>query len=51
MPLMPSRVYRHWSGENPRSMESVEFTLLLFAGLARFSDAMAETLGLMEIRR
>jgi len=32
-------------------MESVSFTLLLYAGLAPFCDALAQALGLMKIRR
>lgn len=51
MPLMPSKVYQHWSGENPRSWQSVTFTIILHSGLAPFSTAIGQALQVIKIRR
>ena len=50
MPLMPGKVYQHWSGERATSMESISFTMLLSAGLMPFSTAISKALGMMRIK-
>ncbi|MGI9068574.1 MAG: hypothetical protein ACR2HX_19500 [Pyrinomonadaceae bacterium] len=48
--LMPTRVYQHWSGENPRSMASISFGVLLSAGLMPFSASISQVLEMMRVK-
>jgi len=49
--LMPTRIYQHWSGENPRSMASISFGVLLSAGLVPFSANISQVLGMMRVKQ
>ena len=48
--LMPTRVYQHWSGRNPRSFESLSFSILLFGGLITLSTTLAKVFNLMDLK-
>lgn len=50
MALMPSRVYQHWSGDNPRSWQCLWFNLLLFSGLNVFSVTLSKVLATMRVK-
>ncbi|HEV2883418.1 MAG TPA: hypothetical protein VGW36_01085 [Pyrinomonadaceae bacterium] len=47
---MPTRVYQHWSGGNPRSFESLSFSVLLFGGLIALSTTLAKVFNLMDLK-
>lgn len=48
--LMPSKVYQHWSGADPKSFESLSFNILLFNGLLGFSTGIQQALGMMRVK-
>jgi hypothetical protein len=48
---MPGKVYQHWSGQNAQNWESLQFNLILFAGLTGFSAALQNMLSTVEIDR
>jgi len=50
VPLMPTKVFQHWTGDSPRSYESLSFSLLLFAGLMPFSTAISQALGVINLK-
>jgi len=50
VPLMPTKVFQHWTGGNPRGFESLSFSLLLFNGLMGFSTANSHVLGMMKLK-
>jgi hypothetical protein len=51
MALMPTRVYQHWSGDNPRSWQSVLFSVQLTAGLMPFSATVSKVLAMTRVKR
>jgi hypothetical protein len=46
---MPGKVYQHWSGNNPRNWESIQFNLMLFAGLTDFHVLLAKILPMTKL--
>lgn len=51
MALMPTRVYQHWSGDNPRSWQSISFSVQLMAGLMPFSVTVSKVFTMTRVKR